>query len=559
VTKFNLKNIIGKKNESSALVQSILNHLKADVFIEDENGKVLFGNMHEVPANQCPVILDDELLGWVKGDEKASIIAGLLIHLSQKESEKKKLGSEVLNLYQEVNLIFNFSEKLAQTIEPGAIAQTTLDEASHLIKSDTGVVVLWDEKSKSLKVIASSGELFFDEEKINSNRSLLLKIILSGQSEIIGDISSLASAGIILPEVKTVLYAALKVNHRVMGAIILARHELIQYTAADLKLLTTLALQSSSAIESALLYEKNIREAKEREEAMRLVYEASGKFVPFEFIRSLGKEFITDVRLGDHIEKVVTVLFTDIRDYTTLSEQMTPEENFHFVCSLNESIGPMIKKYNGFVNQYLGDSIMAIFPGSATDALNAAIDMQKEVQKFNRVRKLNNQVAIRIGIGMHTGPLVMGITGDLERMDAATISDTVNTASRIESLTKYYRANILLSDASLEQIQQRQTFHLRPLGRVQAKGKKAPVGIFECFSGNTEEEIFKKEETLSAFNNGMIHYLNKSFSDAIDSFSEVTRSHPEDLTAEFFLDNATRYLQKGVPDNWAGVIEMTNK
>jgi adenylate cyclase len=559
VTKFNLKNIIGKKNDSSALVQSILNHLKADVFIENENGKVLLGNIQELPANQCPITLDDELLGWVKGDEKANIIARLLTHLSQKESEKKKLGSEVLNLYQEVNLIFNFSEKLAQTIEPGAIAQTTLDEASHLIKSDTGVVALWDEKSKSLKVIASSGELFFDEEKINSNRSLLLKIILSGQSEIIGDISSLAKAGIILPEVKTVLYAALKVNHRVMGAIILARHELIQYTAADLKLLTTLGLQSSSAIESALLYEKNIREAKEREEAMRRVYEASGKFVPFEFIRSLGKEFITDVRLGDHIEKVVTVLFTDIRDYTTLSEQMTPEENFHFVCSLNESIGPMIKKYNGFVNQYLGDSIMAIFPGSATDALNAAIDMQKKVQEFNRIRKVNNQVPIKIGIGMHTGPLVMGITGDLERMDAATISDTVNTASRIESLTKYYRANILLSDASLEQIQQQETFHLRPLGRVQVKGKKAPVGIFECFSGNTEEEIYKKEKTLSAFNNGMIHYLNKSFSDAIDSFSEVTRSHPEDLTAEFFLDNATRYLQKGVPENWAGVIEMTNK
>jgi len=222
------------------LVQSFLDQLKADVFIEDENGKVLLGNGHEASGNQSPVTLDDELLGWVKGDENANIIARLLTHLSQKESEKKKLGSEVLNLYQEVNLIFNFSEKLAQTIEPGAIAQTTLDEASHLIKSDTGVVVLWDEKSKSLKVIASSGELFFDEEKINSNRSLLLKIILSGQSEIIGDISSLANAGIILPEVKTVLYAALKVNHRVMGAIILARHELIQYTAADLKLLTTL-------------------------------------------------------------------------------------------------------------------------------------------------------------------------------------------------------------------------------------------------------------------------------------------------------------------------------
>jgi adenylate cyclase len=559
MARISLKNILGKKNETSAFMLSFIGKMNAPVWVEDENGKLLLGTVQADAVNAFPVTFEDELVGWVKGNEKGTIIADLLVHLLGKEAERKKLGTEVLNLYQEVNLMFNFSEKLAQTIEPGAIAQTTLDETSHLIKSDTGVVVLWDEKSKLLEVIASSGELFFDEEKINHNRSLLLKIVLSGQSEIIGDISSLADAGIILPQVKTVLYAALKVNHRVMGAIILARHELVQYTAADLKLLTTLALQSSSAIESALLYEKNIREAKEREEAMRRVYEVTGKFVPYEFIRSLGRDVITDVKLGDQVEKVVTVLFTDIRDYTSLAEQMTPEENFHFVCSLNESLGPVIRKYNGFINQYLGDSIMAIFPGSATDALNAAIDMQKKVREFNGARRLNSQVPIKIGIGMHTGPLIMGITGDLERLDAATISDTVNTASRIESLTKYYRVSILLSDASLEQIQHPEIFHLRPLGKVQVKGKKAPVGIYECFSGNTEEERAKKEKTLSAFNKGLIDYLNKSFSDAIDSFTEVISSNPDDLTVEFFIEKTTRYIKNGVPANWAGIEEMMNK
>ena len=135
-----------------------------------------------------------------------------------------------------------------------------------------------------------------------------------------------------------------------------------QYSAADLKLLVTLALQSSAAIESALLYEKNIREAKEKEEAMRRIYEVAGKFVPYEFISSLGQDVITDVSLGDQVEKLVTVLFTDIRDYTTLSEQMTPEENFSFVCSFNEKMGPIIRSHNGFINQYQGDAIMAIFP-----------------------------------------------------------------------------------------------------------------------------------------------------------------------------------------------------
>src|SRR5690348_6734981 len=194
MTKFNLKNIVGKKNDASALLLSLFEQMSADVFIEDENGKVLLGNASEAFDQQRPIIVDTETIGWVKGNEKASLVANLLSHLAQKESEKKKLGSEVLTLYQDVNMIFNFSEKLAQSIDPPTIAQITLDEALHLIKSDNGVVVLWDEKSRSLKVVATSGELFFDEEKINSHRSLLLNIVLSGQSEIIGDISALANA-----------------------------------------------------------------------------------------------------------------------------------------------------------------------------------------------------------------------------------------------------------------------------------------------------------------------------------------------------------------------------
>src|SRR5439155_963590 len=142
----------------------------------------------EVILNKA-IEVDRELRSWVKGDDNVVIISNMLIVLSQKEGEKKKPGSEVLNLYQEVNLIYNFSEKLAQTIEPAAIAQLTLDEAVHIIKSDTGVIFLWDEHSKQLEIVAKSGELFFKKDSINNNLSLLLKIILGGQSEIMDDIS----------------------------------------------------------------------------------------------------------------------------------------------------------------------------------------------------------------------------------------------------------------------------------------------------------------------------------------------------------------------------------
>lgn len=558
MARISLKAVV-KKNETGALILSLLHGLKTEAWIEDESGNLLLG-IHEPDSKfSYPVTLEDQVIGFVKGDENAALIADLLIHLVRKEAEKKKLGSEVLNLYLEINMIYNFSEKLAQTIDAPAICAITLNEARREIRSDNGVIILWDEKTRKLGVITSSGDEFFNQETINKQTDLLLKIIWGIQSEIISDTTFLIDAGIVMPEVKSLIYSALKVNHRVMGVIVLGSNEDILYTAADLKLLTTLALQSSAAIESALLYDKNIREAKEREDAMRLINEISGKFVPYEFIGALGHTVLTDVKLGDQVEKVVTVLFSDIRDYTALSEEMTPEDNFKFVCSFNERMGPAICKNKGFINQYLGDAIMAIFPGNASDALCAAIEMQKQVGILNIERSANGQSPIKIGVGMHTGPLIMGITGDADRLDATTISDTVNTASRLESLTKQYKADIILSDACAEQIVQKEKFHLRNIGLVQLKGKHRSINIHECFNGNAEEDIFKKQRTLSTFNKGIYNYLNCSFAASVQAFNSVVEVHPEDRTAEFFLSNAKHFMQNGTPENWTGVLEMRTK
>lgn len=559
MARVSLKNILSKKNDVASLVISLIEQMNARITIEDEKGNYLCGNIEILSQHKYPVTLQEEIIGWVKGDEKAIHIASLLSLLAQKEYERKNLGSEVLVLYQEVNMVFNFSDKLAQAIGPEAISQIAVDEAMRLINSVSGLVVLWDEEKRQLQIPAASGQPLFNKEKISSHADLLIRIGLSGQSEIMSDLSSLTESGIINSEVKSIVYAALRVKHRIMGAIILAGNMEMQYAASDLKFLTTLALQSSSAIESALLYEKNIREAHEREEAMRRIYEITAKFVPFEFIGSLGHKFITDVKLGDQVEKVVTVLFTDIRDYTSLSEQMTPEENFQFVNAYNERMGPIIRKHKGFINQYLGDAIMALFPESAENTLAAAIEMQQNIYEFNALRKIKHLPPIKMGIGMHTGPLIMGITGDKDRLDATTISDAVNTASRIESLTKYYRVRILLSEITLQNIQHPENFHLRYLGKVQVKGKQSSIGIHECFSSDSEDQVYKKEKTLAAFNEGMYHYLNKSFENAVKAFESVTGINPDDHTTQFFLDNSIRYLQKGVPENWSGVVEMANK
>jgi len=559
MAKISLKNIVARKNETSQVIADLIRQLNANIWIEDGNGKILAGDQQASPVSVVPVSSDNETIGFVKGDGKAGLIANLLSQLAQKESEKKKLGTEVLSLYQEINVIFNFSEKLTQTIEPDMIAKITLEQAMHSISPNGGVIVLWDEQSKSLQVPASDGETLFNYENIRHHTSLLLKIGLSGNSEIMTDLTQLKEKNIINAEVNSLMYAAMKVKHRIMGAIILAGKEHEQFSAANLKLLVTLALQSSAGIESAMLYEKNIREVREREEAILRIHEVTKKFVPHEFIRSLGKETLTDVKLGDQVEKLVTVLFTDIRDFTTLSEKMTPEENFHFVSSFNARLGPVIRSNNGFINQYLGDSIMAIFPENPEDALRAAIGMQKAVHELNEERKQKGLPAIKAGIGMHTGTLIMGITGDEFRMDAATISDTVNTAARIESLTKYYKSPLLLSDRTLHYLHENNGFYFRHLGNVKLKGKNNLLNIVECINGFDDQQFQRKLQTLSLFNDAMSAYHEKHFENALQFFQMIASKDPDDLTSIYFLDNTKRYLREGVPHNWTGTEEMMSK
>ncbi|MBK9500790.1 MAG: adenylate/guanylate cyclase domain-containing protein [Leptospiraceae bacterium] len=160
------------------------------------------------------------------------------------------------------------------------------------------------------------------------------------------------------------------------------------------------------------------------------------RFVPEQLLRFLGKELITGVQLGDSINKKMAILFSDIRSFTTLSEDMSPEDNFKFLNSYLHAMGPSIRKNNGFIDKYMGDGIMAIFPEGSTDALQSAIEMLDELAEFNRTREKNGKLPIRIGIGIHVGYQMFGIIGDAERLEGTVISDAVNTASRLEGLTK---------------------------------------------------------------------------------------------------------------------------
>ncbi len=177
---------------------------------------------------------------------------------------------------------------------------------------------------------------------------------------------------------------------------------------------------------------------------------------------------------------------------------------------------------------------MAIFPESAKDAVKASIEMHQLLRDINRERAKTKKPTVRVGLGLHSGSLIMGIMGDEERLDAATISDTVNTASRIEGLTKYYSVSTLISEDTKDRIDKNSDFNFRYLGKVQVKGKKVPLGIYECFDAEPPRRKKLKLKTKDAFNSAIEHYLAGAFPNAIAEFTDVIAQNPDDGAALHF-------------------------
>jgi two-component system sensor histidine kinase ChiS len=275
---------------------------------------------------------------------------------------------------------------------------------------------------------------------------------------------------------------------------------------------------------------------------------ASGRFLPREFLRLLKKENIVDVGLGDHVEGEMTIMFSDIRSFTTLSGTMSPEDNFAFINAYLKRVAPIITAHHGFIDKYIGDAVMALFPTTADDAVQAAVALQRDLVDFNRHRILKNYRPIEVGIGMHIGLLMLGTIGSEERMQGTVISDAVNLASRIEDLTKLFGAQILISQLTLQRL--RVAYSSRFLGKTRVKGKEKVVGICEVFTDESRDIL--KIKTKGDFETGLERYFARSFAEACVYFERVTRINPRDVAASWYLKRSAEYMVQGVPKDWEG-------
>jgi len=291
-------------------------------------------------------------------------------------------------------------------------------------------------------------------------------------------------------------------------------------------------------------------------DTLNQVYE---RFVPREFLKLLKKESILDIKLGDQTKQEMTVMFADIRGWTTLSEQMTPQENFHFINAYLKRVSPVIKEHNGFIDQYYGDGIMALFPGPADDAVMAAVAMRRAVNAYNKERKTEGFPPIGIGIGLHHCELMLGIIGSEDRLQGAVVADAVNLAARIEGLTRIYGSWITTSEVTVSHLKEPEKFKLRFVDKVLVKGRKTPVSVYEVFDGGATSDVPLKEETKDIFEKGLSLYYGKKFSEASVQFNQVLEKNPKDNAARIYLTRCANYMVNGVPEDWTGVEELKKK
>jgi adenylate cyclase len=264
---------------------------------------------------------------------------------------------------------------------------------------------------------------------------------------------------------------------------------------------------------------------------------------------------------GQAIE--ASILFSDIRSFTTLSEKLGPQGT---VAMLNDYFGIMVDiifRYQGILDKYIGDAIMAVFgapiaAGADADrAVQAGVDMMLALESFNRSRVSRGEDPIRIGIGIATDVILSGNIGSMKRMDYTVIGDGVNLASRLESVTKYYGTSILISESTFHKLEK--TYLLREIDRIRVQGKTRPVGIYEVMDHHFQAEARGLGEMIDCFCQGVRAYQNRDWTGAEAFFSQSLSMRAEDTPSRIYLDRCAYFKKKPPDNNWDGVFQMMTK
>ncbi|MEM7671372.1 MAG: adenylate/guanylate cyclase domain-containing protein, partial [Pseudomonadota bacterium] len=262
-------------------------------------------------------------------------------------------------------------------------------------------------------------------------------------------------------------------------------------------------------------------------------------------------------------DQIATVVFTDMRGFSTITEQLGAQGTVQLLNQYFERMVGCISDHGGLLDKFIGDAIMAGFGipvprGDDEDnALRASISMIEKLWEWNVERTASGLLTLDMGVGISTDQVVSGNIGSAKRMDYTMIGDGVNLAARLESACKQYNARILLSGHTQERL--RGVYRLREIDRVIVKGKTVPVPVWECLDYHSDESFPNMSEALGSFNDGMKAYRAAQWDKAQSAFMAALDANPNDKLADLYVWRC-QHLELNPPgDDWDGVWVMTEK
>ena len=282
------------------------------------------------------------------------------------------------------------------------------------------------------------------------------------------------------------------------------------------------------------------------------------RFVPYAFLDLLHKASIKDVQRGDHAGQDMGILFCDLRGFTTLVEGLSPEAAFEFINRYLRVMEPAIHAHHGFINQYLGDCIMALFPGEVDSAFAGALNMLAALRAWNGERLARGEAEVLVGVGLSAGPLMLGTIGGMDRLDNGVIGDAVNRSARLEGLTKRYGTVMIADEHVVGRLKHPGAVALRALDRVVLKGRSEPVRLYEVLGALPEETVALRLQSLSAFQRGVEAWERGRFEVAMAAFGEVLSIDPSDGPATRLLRQCEERAGSSI-EGWAGVTVLAEK
>lgn len=257
------------------------------------------------------------------------------------------------------------------------------------------------------------------------------------------------------------------------------------------------------------------------------------RFVPKEFLTLLQKKSIIDVEIGDNSSLEMSVLFSDMRNFTMISERLSPQQSFKFLNDYLDKMTPAINDNQGFIDKYIGDAIMALFPSKPDDAVQAAIEMNKALKLLNK-DKASDQISM--GIGIHMGNLVLGTIGKDTRMETTVISDTVNSSARLESLNKVYGTNILISGGIRHSLSDSFQSQSRLIDLTAVKGKSALLEVYEVLNPDITDHYSSKLETSTILQKVVKYFFDNKVDSAAKELKKISKYRETDNVVQYWVD-----------------------